>query len=175
MVTLERVADLSDADRVAVSDLTRAVYPPDRSAGWAGQDVEWSAPEWCVRVSDSGALASYVGVYLRPAEADGRAALVGGIGNVKTHPAVRGRGLAAAGLLRAAGFFAEAGADFALLVCEPPLVGYYARLGWHPFGGRLVVRQRGAAVEFTLNRAMTLAVRSAGPVVGTIDLCGPPW
>ena len=174
-MTLDRVADLSDADRAAVADLTRAVYPPDQFAGWAGRDVEWSPPEWCVRVSDGGALASYVGVYLRPAEADGRAALVGGVGNVKTHPEARGRGLAALGLRRAAEFFAAAGADFGLLACEPPLVGYYARLGWVPFGGRLVVRQRGAAAEFTLNRAMTLAVRSAGPVVGTIDLCGQPW
>jgi hypothetical protein len=43
-----------------------------------------------------------------------------------------------------------------------------------PFGGRLLVRQR-AAAEFTLYRAMTLAMRSAAPMMGTIDLCGPPW
>jgi hypothetical protein len=136
MVTLDRVADLVDIDRVAVHNLTLAVYPPEQSADWAGRDVEWSSAEWCVRVQDGGALVSYVGVYLRAAEWDGRAALVGGIGNVKTHPAARGRGFAGLGVRQAIAFFAEVGADFGLLVCEPHLVGYYARLEWRPFGGR---------------------------------------
>jgi hypothetical protein len=38
-----------------------------------------------------------------------------------------------------------------------------------------LVRQRGLVSEFTLSQVMTLRVRSAGPVVGTIDLRGPPW
>jgi RimJ/RimL family protein N-acetyltransferase len=177
VVTLDRVADLADADRDDVRALSLAVYPPEQLTAWPGRHVEWSTPEWCVRVRDgAGSLVSYVGVYVREAEWDGRAVRVGGIGNVKTHPAARGRGMAALGIRRAVEFLREQpGVGFALLVCEPHLVGYYARLGWREFTGRLLVRQRGTAAEVTLNRVMTLDVRSEGPAAGAIDLCGPPW
>jgi hypothetical protein len=101
---------------------------------------------------------------------------VGGIGGVKTHPALRRRGLAGRGVRRAVEFlFEQPDIGFALLVCEPHLIGYYSSLGWREFGGRLVVRQHGAAADFTLNRVMTHDVQSAGPLTGTIDLMGPPW
>lgn len=176
MVTLDRIADLSDADLAAVRALSLAVYPPEEWADWPGRHLEWASPEWCVRVrTEDDVLASYVGVHVREAESDGRPVRVGGVGGVKTHPAARGRGFAAQGIRLAVEFLAERDVGFALLVCEPRLVGYYARLGWREFAGRLMVRQRGVAAEFTLNRAMTHAVREGGPVAGTIDLCGPPW
>jgi hypothetical protein len=176
-VTLDRVADLSDADRERARLLSLAVYPPEQIADWPGLSVEWSTPEWCVRVRDEqDNLVSYVGVYVREAECDGRPVRVAGIGNVKTHPGARRRGLAALGIRRAIEFFREQpGIAFALLVCEERLLGFYTRLGWREFGGRLLVRQHGAACEYTLNRVMTHGVDSEGPVAGVIDLCGPPW
>jgi hypothetical protein len=175
-LSFDRVADLSEDDRLAVRELSLAVYPPEQFADWPGRDVEWATPEWCVRVrAADGSLLSYVGVYLRDATHDGRAVRLGGVGNVKTHPSARGQGLAGRGVRRAVEFFGEQDVDFGLLVCNPNLVGYYEGLGWRLFIARLDVRQRGVAVEFTLCRAMTLAVRSDGPTVGTIDLCGPPW
>lgn len=173
--TLDRTADLSDADRAAVRTLGRAVYPPGELDDWPGLALEWATPEWCVRVTDGGALVSYAGLYLRDATHDGRAVRVGGLGNVKTHPAARGRGHAGAAARRAAAVFAEWGVAFGLLVCEPELLAYYARFGWEPFAGRLVVRQRGTAAAFTLCPAMTLGVGAAAPAAGIIDLCGPPW
>jgi hypothetical protein len=175
-VTLDRVADLTDADRVAVRALSLAVYPPERLIDWPGRDIEWAAPEWCVRVrTENDTLVTYVGAYLRQAACDGQPVVIGGVGNVKTHPTARGRGFAALGVQRAVEFFAERGVGFGLLVCEPRLTAYYARLGWREFAGRLLVRQRGTDTEFPLNRVMTRAVGSAGPTAGTIDLCGPPW
>jgi hypothetical protein len=113
---------------------------------------------------------------VREAQREGRAMRVGGIGNVKTHPAARRRGLASLGIRRALKFFHEQPAiEFALLVCEPHLLSYYTRLGWREFGGRLLVRQYGAKSEFTLNGVMTHPIRAKGPNAGTIDLCGPPW
>ena len=176
-LTVDRFADLTEADHEGIRLLSLAVYPPEQSTDWPGRDLEWSAPEWCVRVrGGDGALASYVGVFVRDAECDGRPVRVGGVGNVKTHPAARGRGLAGLSIRRAVEFFRNRpGVEFALLVCGSSLLGYYARLGWREFGGRLLVRQRGAPAEFTLDRVMTHAVRSEGPAAGTIDLCGPPW
>ncbi len=175
IVTLDRVADFTDAERAAVRALTESVYPPEEYADWPGLHIEWSTPEWCVRVRDGEALLSYVGVYLREAECGGQPVLIGGIGGVKTHPAARGRGLAAKAIRRAVAFFAEQGVGVGLLVCAPHLIAYYARLGWREFAGRLIVRQRGERADFTLNRVMTLPVGEEAPAEGAIDLCGPPW
>jgi predicted N-acetyltransferase YhbS len=130
-----------------------------------------------VRVhDDDGALVAYVGISLRDGQQDGRPVRIGGIGGVKTHPAMRGRGFAARGMQRADEFFrAQPGVEFALLVCQAGLLDYYGRLGWRPFAGRLVVRQHGVPAEFTFNRVMTRGVRSVAPDTGIIDLLGPPW
>jgi len=175
-VTLDRTADLTDADREELRRLTDAVYPPDESSAWAGRQLEWAPAEYCVRVRHDGGVASYVGIVLRDAEQDGRPVRVGGIGGVKTHPAARARGLAARGVARAMAFFHEQPAvAFGLLVCAPHLLAYYARLGWREFRGRMIVRQHGVPVDFAFNRIMTCAVRSPAPEEGTIDLMGPPW
>lgn len=173
---LDRLADLTDADRHALRELSLAVYPPREATDWPGRRIEWAAAEWCVRLyDDRGALVSYVGINLRDALLDGRPVKVGGIGGVKTHPDARRRGLAERGMQRAAEFFREQAADFAVLVCDARLLDYYGRLGWREFTGRLMVRQHGAPAEFTFNRVMTCAVRSAAPETGTVDLLGPPW
>jgi aminoglycoside 2'-N-acetyltransferase I len=178
-VALSRVTDLTDAERQAVRALSLAVYPPGESAGWAGRQIEWAAAEWCVRVRISDAhdgLVSYVGISLRDARYDGQPVRVGGIGGVKTHPASRGRGLAAAGIARAREFFREqAGVGFAVLVCGDHLLAYYRRLGWTQFAGTLLVRQQGVPVEFTFNKVMTCGIERAAPEAGAIDLRGPPW
>ena len=176
-VTLDRIADLSDADREESRALSHVVYPPEQVAEWPGRHVEWSDPDYCVRVRDGrGELLSYAGVHLREAEHDGRLVRVGGIGGLKTHPDARRRGLAGLAVRRAVEFFrAQPGLAFALLVCEPRLLGYYGRRGWSEFGGALLVRHYGERREFTFNRVMTHAVDSDAPTAGTIDLCGPPW
>jgi aminoglycoside 2'-N-acetyltransferase I len=177
VVTLDRLADLSDADRESIRLLSLAVYPPEELTDWPGRHIEWSTPEWCVRVrGEDEALISFVGVYVLAAQCDGRPVSVGGIGNVKTHPSARRQGFAGLGIRRALESFREQPAvEFALLVCAPHLIEYYARLGWREFGGRLLVMQHWAASEFSFNRVMTQGVRSEGPAGGTIDLCGPPW
>jgi predicted acetyltransferase len=121
-------------------------------------------------------LVSYAGLVVRSALFDGRPVRIGGIGGVKTHPAARRQGCAARAVRRAVAYFRErADITFGLLVCEPHLIDYYGRLGWQVFGGRLLVTQHGAPVEFTLNRVMVCGVQEAGPSAGTIDLAGPPW
>jgi GNAT superfamily N-acetyltransferase len=176
-ISLDRVADLSDLDRAAIRALSLAVYPPAEAATWPGRHLEWAKGEWCVRVwGDASDLVSYTNIVLRQAGWDGRPVRVGGIGGVMTHPAARGRGHAARGIRRAMDFFREqGGVAFALLVCEPGLLGYYGRLGWLDFHGRLRVRQLGEPADFTFNRVMVHDLEAAGPTSGTVDLMGPPW
>lgn len=177
VVSLNRVADLSDREAAAVRALGQAVYPPAEWADWPGHRLEWAPAEWCVRIwGSNGELASYVGIVLRQASHDGQPLRIGGVGGVKTHPATRGQGFAGLGIRRAVEFFHEQGdVAFALLVCDPPLLGYYTRLGWQEFGGRLLVTQYGVVDDFTFDRVMVHGVLSPGPSAGTIDLSGPPW
>lgn len=177
VVELNTVAELDAGECDAVGVLARAVYPPEEWTNWPGRKLEWEKPPMCVRIWDGeGKLASYVGVVLRRATLDGRSVLIGGVGGVKTHPAARGRGYAAMGIRRAIEFFHEQPeVAFALLVCDAPLIPYYAKLGWREFAGRTLVRQFGAESEFTFDRVMTHGIRSDGPRDGTLDLCGPPW
>ena len=174
---LDRIVDLTEADRDALHSLSMAVYPPGPATDWPGRQIEWAAADWCVRVrAEDRAVASYVGISLRDAQHDGRPVRIGGIGGVKTHPAARWRGLASLGIERAVQFFHEQGdVGFALLVCGPHLITYYRRLGWREFDGRLLVQQRGETVAFTFNRIMTHGIESEAPERGTIDLLGPPW
>jgi RimJ/RimL family protein N-acetyltransferase len=176
-IELRRVADLTPAEQSALQGLSAVVYPPEVAAAWPGRAIEWAAPEWCAVVWDGrGDALCHVGVVVRDARLNGRAVRVGGIGGVKTHPAVRERGHATAALGRAVEFLRdEAGVDFSLLVCEPDLIAFYERSGWRRFGGDLLVSQRGATVPFTFNVPMTLPARSGGEPDGIIDLSGPPW
>ena len=176
IVTLDRVAELPDTDREQQIRLALAVYP-NSDADWSGRNLEWSEPELCVQVRDlAGSLVSFVGVHCRDVFVDGHPVKIGGIGNVKTHPDARRRGFASEGIRRAVAYFHErANIDFALLVCEPSLVGFYSRLGWSEFTGRTLIRKHSKTVAFTFNRPMTIGIRSADPVEGVIDWCGPPW
>src|SRR5262245_28933432 len=176
-IVLCPVGDLTDDERAEVSALSRAVYPPEVSAAWPGRHWEWSAHQTAILVrSADGELVSYAGLVIRSALLHGRPVQIGGIGGVKTHPAARRQGCAAQAVRGAVAYFRErADVALGLLVCEPHLIGYYERLGWQEFGGRLLVTQRGAAVEFTLNRVLLCGVQEVAPSAGTIDLAGPPW
>lgn len=176
-VNVSRIEDFTDAERAALQELSRAVYPPEELDDWAGRHMEWATAEWGVCVTDeSGALASYAGVVTRQGLLNEREVRIGGVGGVKTHPESRNRGHAARGLRKAIEFFHEQpDIEFALLVCEPRLIEYYSRLGWREFSGRLLTCQFGETVEFTFNQVMVIGIGSSAPQEGTIDLPGPPW
>jgi len=94
---------------------------------------------------------------------------------IQTHPASRGRGFATTGIQRALEWFREHEIDFGQLVCEPKLVPFHERLGWHSFPGDLFVSQKQTTVPFTFNLPMTFPLRLRESLGGKIDLLGPPW
>lgn len=171
-----RMPELTDAERADLGALSRAVYPPEEAAAWAGRNLEWAAAESGVFVRDvDGRLVSFAGLVFRAAAHEGHPVGVGGIGGVKTHPEVRRQGFAGQAMRRAVEHFSQSDVGFALLVCGPHLLGYYRGLGWQEFSGRLLVTQHGKVAEFTFNRVMVCGVRGTAPAGGTIDLLGPPW
>ena len=174
--SVQPVENLTPEEQVALRELSAAVYPPETDAAWPGRAIEWAPAQQSVIGWDGDAALCYVGLILRDAKCNNQSVRVGGIGGVKTHPAARNRGLASAAIRLALDFFHEQGdVDFVLLVCEPPLVAFYERFGWRTFAGELLIAQRGETVPFTLNLCMTLPLRRADPLTGTIDLLGPPW
>jgi hypothetical protein len=107
---------------------------------------------------------------------DGAAVKGGGVGSVKTHPRVQGRGYASAGLRRAAtALHDDHHIAFSLLVCQEHLLPFYHRLGWLPFSGCLMVEQPAGPTVFTINRPMVLSGLRTAPQDGIIDLKGLPW
>lgn len=171
------MAELTDAERAELTGLSQAVFPPEVVAELTGLHLEWSARDGrvFVRAGDSG-LVCVAGVVFRRGEHDGRPVLIGGISGVMTHPSHRRQGYAAHAVGRAVVLLREqTEVEFGLLVCEPHLEGYYERLGWAMFDGRLLVTQYGVPTEFVYNRAMVCGIRDAAPTGGTIDLLGPPW
>ena len=176
-IDITRADALAPADRDALRALTAAVYPPNPSATLAEPPVAWAQATWNLRIwDDAGTLVSHVGLLTRDALVDDLPVRIGGIGGVKTHPAARGGGYASAGLREAVRFFAEeARVAFALLVCLPPTVPFYERLGWRRFDGTLLVEQPEGTVAFTANLPLVLPIDAPAPTDGTINLCGEPW
>ena len=120
-------------------------------------------------------LISYVGAIERDGLHNSHPERNGGVGDVMTHPDARRKGMAPLGISRAIELFGERGQQFGLLLCDPSLLGYYARLGWREFGGTLLTKQHQDTVEFTFNRVMVTDVTTPAPADGVIDLQGPPW
>lgn len=167
--------DLTEKQTQALSEMSRAVYPPNPDA--TPNSIQWAATTSSVLVWDkAGDLVSHVGLLARRGTVNDSPVLIGGIGGVKTHPTARRRGYARAGIDHAIEFLrAEQAVDFSLLVCRDELASYYVRLGWHHFTGELLVDQRAGKEPFTFNEPMVLAGCREIPAEGVIDLRGMPW
>jgi predicted GNAT family N-acyltransferase len=177
-LSLKPVAELSDDERAALEALSASVYPPDVAAARPSRHLTWAVPDHGVLVwdDDTGSLVSYVGLLTRTGSLDGSVVRIGGIGSVKTHPRMEGRGYASAAIrLAMATLNDEHRVAFSLLVCRAHLLPFYRRFGWLDFAGRVFVEQAAGRVEFTINRTMVLPGLSSAPRDGTIDLNGPPW
>jgi hypothetical protein len=176
-IDLKPIATLDEDERAALKALTAAVYPPDVVAVSPGRHFQWAPPDYSVLVfTPEGELVSHIGIVVRTGTLDGAAVQIGGVGSVKTHPRAQNRGYASAGLRRAAtALHDDYRVAFSLLVCQEHLLPFYARLGWLPFAGCLIVEQPAGPTVFTINRPMVLAGLRAAPQDGTIDLQGLPW
>ena len=164
-----------EAGWTELQPLSALVYPPEVMATIVWRDVTWAHAAWWVLVYREDRLVASAGLHLREARHDGARVRIGGIGGVMTHPAERRRGFATAALQRAHDVFAEQGAQFSLLFCEPKNIAFYTHLGWRVFPGDVIVEQPTGRAPFSIMTAMVQAVGKPAPLAGTIDLCGLPW
>jgi GNAT superfamily N-acetyltransferase len=154
--------------------LDRACYPPEAMARLVWRDVIWAEADRRIFVTVDGLTVCHAGIYLRVASCCGTPVRVAGIGSVMTAPGFRGRGCASVAMRSAAEHVMRENCDFGMLFCEPRHVGFYARLGWHVFGGDVFCLQPDGAVKLDMMQTMILPLRMS-PAEGMLDLCGLPW
>ena len=165
-------------DRNQLAALNTAVYPPGKNADSPERQVTWAPTEVSVmaRMDPEGDIVAHAGVLVRDGLLDDVPVRIGGIGGVKSHPALRARQLGRAVMARAAELLRDdLEVDFGLLVCPAGVIGFYERLGWKVFHGTLLAEQPDGRIEFTLNQPMVLPARLDPPSTGVIDLQGLPW
>lgn len=155
--------------------LDNEVYPPQTRATLVWREIVWAQADKRVMVWDGETLVCHVGIYLRDATHDTKKLRVAGIGGVMTHPKHRQKSHASAALGCAANFMRdETDADCGLLFCEPHNADFYAKRGWRPFAGEVMIQQPSQRLLFNMMGTMILPIQ-AEPFSGTIDLCGLPW
>lgn len=172
-VTTEK---MSDIQKQALDQLRAAVYPPEVLETLPGRFYTWASPQWSILAWHQAELVSRVGLLVREISSGATTKRIGGIGGVMTHPARQGQGWASHAMREAAKQFATAlNVSYALLFCRPHLVGFYRRLSWQPFQGKIYVEQPQGKIEFSANGAMVLDVQESAPLQGELDLNGLPW
>jgi GNAT superfamily N-acetyltransferase len=167
---------LTAADRLSLAELTDAVHPPGSPPNPVTAGLEWADATIRAMAWQEERMACHVGALVRVAVMDGRAVKVGGVGEVMTAPDARRQGHAKAALEAMCRHLIHVRqVSFLMLFCAPALYGFYGRLGWRFFTGKLLIGQRGASIEFPLEPPMVQDGRETVPASGLLDLRGPPW
>jgi len=118
---------------------------------------------------------SHAGVLQHHAHANGRPALIGGVGGVVTVPGARRRGYAGRLLRHAAAFLRdEWRVDFALLFCIDQRVGFYQRLEWAEVACEVLIDQPHGRVPCPFH-VMTLAFKPEFSRIDALNLGSPSW
>ena len=144
----------------------------------------WHTPvaddEWWLGARVDGELIGSARLLFRTIVTTGGERVIGGIGNVCSHPDRRGQGAAAA-CMRAAAEEIGREADFGVLFCGEAVRGFYERLGWQVVDNELYPRPAGAGGERVRSTGHGCAMISPGRQTldewpaGEIDLNGPDW
>ena len=167
---------LTAADRLSLDRLSTAVHPPGSPPNPVTAGLEWADATVRAMAWHEGRMVGHVGALIRAAVMDGRAVKIGGVGEVMTAPDARRRGYAKSALTAMCRHLIEAQrVSFLMLFCAPALYGFYGRLGWRSFTGKLLIGQRGDSIEFPLDPPLVQDGRETVPAAGTLDLRGPPW
>ena len=137
--------------------------------------VDLARPDLRVIVEADEQPVCHVGLHRRDGIWRGRKIRIGGIGGVVTHPDFRRQGLASIALDAALHTLREERSnDFALVLSEPALAGFFISRNWKPFMGELYAEQRSTRVRFDARQPLVYYIKRA-PHEGELDLCGLPW
>lgn len=165
-----------ETSRPLIANLSAAVYPPEVLSTIIWRDVTSARASRRVLVRDGPEVIAAAGLLWRQVSLDGSTVLLAGLGGVMTRPDRQRMGFGRVAVEEAMrAFVADAEPTFGLLFCEEKNVGFYARLGWARFHGKVVVEQPGGRIVYDLMQAMVLPLCGLAPGHGEIDLNGFPW
>jgi|SRR5262245_8251381 len=156
--------------------LLMAVWPAEVVATLPWRDVVWAKPDQrLLGFNRHNEIVCHAAIFLRNATWEHRAVRIGGIGGVATREDSRRQGAARTLVQRGLKEIDETHhTDFGLLFCEPRHARLYARLGWHPFEGRVFIMQPSGRGRFAVTDPYVFDLKMA-PRTGVLDLCGMPW
>ena len=118
---------------------------------------------------------SHAAVLKHYAAANGRPALIGGIGGVVTIPTAQRRGYATMLVRHATDFLrTQWNVDVALLFCVDRMVKYYERLGWRTVACEVLVDQPTGKLPCPFH-VMTMSFKPGFETIEQIDLGSAPW
>lgn len=136
--------------------------------------VAWTGLAWLPKdehfgVRRDGRLVAHTGLLRLRVVVGGTETEVVGVGGVAVAPGMQGQGLARLVVTAALEHARTWGPEHALLFCREPLVPLYARLGWHPLDGDVLVEQPERRLATMPLRTMVTPLRDdahwpAGPV-----------
>lgn len=180
-VTRTAERDLTDTQKAEVLALQQLAFPGTEefpTQRW------WHTPlddgeEW-IGARRDGRLIASVRLIFRTIITDAGELLVGGVGNVCSHPDFRGFGAAKA-CMRAAQETIAAETDFGLLMTGTGVKAFYESLDWHVVDNHMVHRHtdgrdapgHNSPGEFKMIYPGRLALGDWP--AGTINLNGPDW
>ncbi|WP_042450941.1 GNAT family N-acetyltransferase [Streptacidiphilus jiangxiensis] len=141
----------------------------DDPFGIAFTGLTWLPKDEHFAVRHEGRLVAHAGLLRLPVAIGEARTEVIGVGGVAVAPDMQGRGLARLVVTAALEHARTMGPRHALLFCRPPLVPLYARLGWHPLDGDVLVGQPEGRLATMPLRTMVTPLHNgdhwpAGPV-----------
>lgn len=170
---------LTEDDARLLESLDFAAYGPHEQRADAFASVTWAPPaiSVLVRREKRGDIVAHAGISIREGLLNRAPVLIGGIGEVKTHPEVRGQRLGKAVVTEAMHQLRDViQVDFGLLVCLDDVLSYYRQLGWETFDGELWAKQPEGRIRLdTFSNVLVMTGRRPAPSGGVIDLLGLPW
>ena len=180
-VTCTIECDLSDRMAEDIRQLQQAAFPTAEeflTQRW------WHTPlsddECWVGARTDGKLIGSVRLLFRTITTPAGERVVGGLGNVCSHPDYRGQGAASA-CMRAAAEVIEREADFGFLFCGDGVLRFYEHLGWQVVDNdvRYQLHDEDAASQARAPHGHAMAHPGRRSMddwpKGEIDLNGPDW
>ena len=160
---------ITDAQRREINEMMHVVF------GDSYNDYIWAPDDWHFLIYENGQLVSTVAIVERTCRVGEQAVKVGGIGDVSTLPAWRGKGLARRLLGSAADFMRETlKVDFGLLECSEQMKPFYAGLGWQVVAAEVYFEQPQGRLKNTGVTMYLPCAKQTWPS-GEVDMCGYPW
>ena len=174
----DEAVEIREVPRITPEEATQLTGWGDNIFGTAHLQLTYRPKEGVLHFviyADGHGPLSHAGVLKHHASANGRTALIGGIGGVVTIPTAQRRGYASMIVRHATDFLrSQWNVDFALLFCVDRMVKYYERLGWRTVACEVMIDQPAGKIPSPFH-VMTMPFKPGFETIEQIDLGSAPW